>query len=169
MKCPICGKKKATIHLTEIVNGKMTETHICESCAKIKGSEMEQEFGLGDLLAGLSGFTPQEQPVAKKKEDIVCQHCGLQYEEFKEYGRLGCSQCYVDFQKPLGRLLKKIHGSQKHLGKSVLQKGIKNDGTVSKKNVLSNLKIQLQQAIDAEEFERAAMLRDQLRTLENKD
>lgn len=169
MKCPICGKKKATIHLTEIVDGKVTETHICESCAKDKSSEIEQDFGLGDLLAGLSGFVPQTQ-ATPVKEDIVCKKCGLQYEEFKEYGRLGCSQCYADFEKPLGRLLKKIHGSQHHLGKRPLKynEPQKEQGDLSK-DVKGELKEKLQQAIDSEEFERAAMLRDQLRTLENNE
>ena len=54
MTCDICGKKKATVHLTEIVDEQMSEMHLCEECARQKSSQMEQQFGLADLLAGLS-------------------------------------------------------------------------------------------------------------------
>ncbi len=56
MMCDICGKKKATVHLTEIVDEQMSEMHLCEECARQKSVQMEQQFGLADLLAGLADF-----------------------------------------------------------------------------------------------------------------
>ena len=62
MTCDICGKKEATVHLTEIVNDKMTKLHLCEECAKEKGAEMEEHFGLSDLLAGLTDLGSTVEP-----------------------------------------------------------------------------------------------------------
>ena len=56
MICNVCGTKEASIHLTEIVNGKMAEVHICEACAEEKGTEFKTYFNFGDLLAGVSGL-----------------------------------------------------------------------------------------------------------------
>src|SRR5208282_34667 len=99
MTCDICGKKKATVHLTEIVDDKMSEMHLCEECARQKSSQMEQQFGLADLLAGLS--TPSKGVVSKESEKSVlkCSVCGLLYEDFRKFGRLGCGGCYASFKE----------------------------------------------------------------------
>ena len=68
MTCDICGKKKATVHLTEIVDEQMSEMHLCEECARQKSTQMEQQFGLADLLAGLSDTS---KPAAVKEGDKV--------------------------------------------------------------------------------------------------
>src|SRR5208283_5329923 len=118
MTCDICGKKKATVHLTEIVDEQMSEMHLCEDCARQKSSQMEQQFGLADLLAGLSD--PSKAAAASKESDknvLKCTHCGLLYEDFRKFGRLGCGECYASFKEHLAGLLRKIHGSNKYLGK----------------------------------------------------
>ena len=96
MQCDVCGKKKATVHLTEIVDEQMTEMHLCESCAREKSVQMEQQFGLADLLAGLADFGAQVKDIEKVK--IKCAGCGLTYEDFRKFGRLGCSECYASFR-----------------------------------------------------------------------
>ena len=118
MTCDICGKKKATVHLTEIVDEQMSEMHLCEECARQKSSQMEQQFGLADLLAGLSD--PSKTSNSKDSEKIVlkCSRCGLPYEDFRKFGRLGCGGCYTSFKEHLTGLLRKIHGSNKYLGKT---------------------------------------------------
>ena len=73
MQCDICGKKKATVHLTEIVDEQMSEMHLCEECAREKSVQMEQQFGLADLLAGLSDFGKQVKNVPKV--NIKCSNC----------------------------------------------------------------------------------------------
>lgn len=161
MQCDICGKKKATVHLTEIVDDQMSEMHLCEDCAREKSVQMEQQFGLADLLAGLSDFGKQVKDYEKVK--LVCPNCGLNYEDFKKFGRLGCSECYPAFKEQLSLLLKKIHGSNRHFGKS--------PGEVSKpegqrQETIADLKDHLQEAIREEDFERAAQLRDRIRALE---
>ncbi|MFH0913116.1 MAG: UvrB/UvrC motif-containing protein [Candidatus Omnitrophota bacterium] len=163
MLCDICGKNPATVHLTEIIDEQMNELHLCEECAHQKSLQMEQQFGLSDLLAGLVEF---ERPAAKDAESVAvkCANCGLTYAEFKKIGRLGCGECYNAFRKYLGVLLKKIHGSCQHAGKSPF----KVTGVIKKKMDVQELRQRLQKAIETEAFEEAARIRDQIREMENK-
>jgi len=162
MLCDICAKNQATVHLTEIVDDQMTELHLCEECARQKSIQMEQQFGLSDLLAGLAEF---EKPALQKEAVLLkCSNCDLTYTDFKKIGRLGCSECYSTFRKYLGPLLKRIHGSSLHLGKSPL----KVTKALKKKIDLSSLRYELQKAIEREAFEEAAKIRDQIRELEKK-
>ena len=118
MTCDICGKKKATVHLTEIVDEQMSEMHLCEECARQKSSQMEQQFGLADLLAGLSDPSKTAASKESEKNVLKCSRCGLPYEDFRKFGRLGCGECYTSFKEHLTGLLRKIHGSNKYLGKT---------------------------------------------------
>jgi len=163
MLCDICGKNPATVHLTEIIDDQITELHLCEKCAREKSSHMEQQFGLADLLAGLAEFGS-----IKEKEGVIkikCSNCGLGFEDFKKIGRLGCGECYVAFKRYLGPLLKRIHGSSQHVGKSPL-KPVK---TIHKRSGLEELRYKLNMAIEQEEFEKAAKIRDQIKELEKKE
>ncbi len=163
MQCDICGKRKATVHLTEIVDEQMSEMHLCEQCARQKSMKMEQQFGLADLLSGLADFSKHVK--TDVKEVLKCEHCGMDYEDFRKFGRLGCSGCYESFQAHLTTLLKKIHGSNHHLGKSPQKVP---PATKKKIKDFHNLKDQLEQAIQVEDFEKAARLRDQIREMEKK-
>lgn len=162
MFCDVCNKNPATVHLTEIIDDQMKELHLCEQCAHQKSMQMEQQFGLSELLGGLAEFG---KTAKEEKENIVgvkCANCGLSYTDFKKIGRLGCSECYGAFKKYLGPLLKKIHGSIIHFGKSPfrLEKVVEQSGD------LQALRNQLQKAIESESFEEAARIRDQLKDLE---
>ncbi|MDD5108114.1 MAG: UvrB/UvrC motif-containing protein [Candidatus Omnitrophica bacterium] len=172
MLCDICGKNPATVHLTEIIDEQMNELHLCEECARTKSEAMEQQFGLSDLLAGMVDF---QKPSSNKEEEIVntkCPACGLSYVDFKKIGRLGCGECYNVFRKYLAPLLKRIHGSNQHIGKSPLKGPAKIKPAISKVNKqridLEELKKQLQNAIQKEAFEEAARLRDLIKEIEAK-
>ena len=180
MQCDICGKKKATVHLTEIVDEQMSEMHLCEECARNKSAQMEQQFGLGDLLAGLSDVGKAASQ-SDQKNVLVCSGCGLNYEDFRKFGRLGCGQCYTSFKEHLDGLLRKIHGSSRHLGKTplfFLPPVVASSPLVNAPGALAvmslptpnaeDLKKQLHAAIEAEDFEQAALLRDKIRMLEQK-
>ena len=168
MLCDICNKKKATVHLTEIVDEQMLEMHLCEECAREKSVQMEQQFGLSDLLAGLADFGKQAKE--NDQEKLTCAHCGLSYEEFKKLGRLGCSECYSAFEEHLAGLLKRIHGSNRHLGKAPQPQPAAPAGQAQPEGAVTvaQLKKQLHDAIAREDFERAAQLRDQIRSQEDK-
>jgi len=168
MVCQICAKKTATVHLTEIINDQMTELHLCEDCAKEKGiAGLGQPFGLQDLLAGLVDFGAQVTP--DKKTVTQCPNCKMSYEDFRKIGRLGCSQCYDTFKKTLEPLLKKIHGSVQHLGKAPLHEHAADTPAFKSKKDLQQMKLKLQKAIEAEEFEQAAQIRDKIKQLEKEN
>ncbi|MBI3996600.1 MAG: UvrB/UvrC motif-containing protein [Candidatus Omnitrophica bacterium] len=160
MLCELCKQAQATVHLTEIINEQMTELHLCEACANQKGAQVESHFGLSDMLSGLADF--QKTPEAEATETKACPMCGMTYEDFRKVGRLGCAQCYQTFKSSLGSLLKRIHGSPIHLGKSPARL-VKPSKT---KTELVELKKKLDRAIEKEEFEEAARLRDQIRRME---
>lgn len=169
MLCDICGKKEATVHLTEIINEQMSKLHLCEDCAKEKGAEMEEHFGLNDLLAGLAGLgaslTAAGAPAPSKSvESIKCPKCGFTYQNFAKIGRFGCGDCYEAFKKHIGPLLKRIHGSDRHMGKVPLAAGTTPKDTRN----LQDLRARLDKAIQMEEFEEAAKLRDKIKDLEAK-
>jgi protein arginine kinase activator len=92
-----------------------------------------------------------------------CSFCGLTFGQFRETGRLGCPHCYETFEAHLRRLLRRIHGSVQHVGKVYLPP----DPTASEmEKRLDGLRRKLYRAIEAEDFERAAEVRDQIRSLE---
>lgn len=171
MLCDECGKNKATVHLTEIVNDLITKLNLCENCAKAKGAEAEQHFGIADLLSALSDTEQPAQPAlpgaaASKNK---CSHCGLTYDDFKRIGRLGCGECYKVFRTSLTPLLKRIHGANQHLGKSPNPQAVdefKNNH--KRQQELDQAKLDLQKAVKNEEFEVAAGLRDKIKFLEKK-
>ena len=171
MLCDDCGKNKATVHLTEIVNDLITKLNLCESCAKAKGAEAEQHFGIADLLSALSDVeapaatTPGGPAPSKNK----CPNCGLTYEDFKRVGRLGCAECYKVFKTSLAPLLKRIHGANQHIGKSPNPQALDEQKTNHKHQVeLDQAKTELLKAVKNEEFEVAAGLRDKIKFLEKK-
>ena len=175
MLCDICGKTEASVHLTEIVDEQMTELHLCDECARKKSVEMEQQFGLSDLLAGLVDFGKQAE--GQETAKIKCSNCNLSYDDFKKIGRLGCSQCYDTFSKYLAPLLRKIHGATMHTGKAPVGAPLSTITLVKKekakvppkpKDEMQELKDKLQAAIREENFEEAALLRDRIKELEKK-
>lgn len=166
MICDICGKNPATVHLTEIVDDQMSELHLCEECARKKSSQMESQFGLSDLLAGLADF---EKP-SEEKDGVAlkCPNCGLTYKDFKKVGRFGCSECYNTFRKFLVPLLKRIHGSGTHAGKCPAMAG-ESKPSSRKKADIQELRSRLQKAVENEAYEEAARLRNQIREFQNKE
>ena len=158
MICNVCGTKEATIHLTEIVNGKMAEVHICEACAEEKGTEFKTYFNFGDLLAGVPGL---ETALGKtgKKIPLVCKDCGMNYEDFAKNGRLGCAGCYASFQKPLAIVMKQVQRSGYHVGK----KPSRIPKETRSVHDLRQLQEQLRKSIQEEAFEESALLRDEIK------
>ena len=167
-------EKEATVHLTEIVNGNITKLHLCEEHAKQKGVEMEQHFGIADLLQGLAEYGPP--PAEAESKRSKCSNCGMSYEDFKKVGRLGCGECYRTFKESLAPLLKRIHGANQHTGKVVLAalsepkepaaKGSAARTRQAKAHDVELLKEKLRKAIDQESYEDAARIRDQIRSIE---
>ena len=159
--CDNCGSKPATVNLTQIENNEMSSYHLCEDCAAEKGLEATTEPSsspLPDFLAQIG-----DEPREEEDSDNECSFCGLTFAAFRETGRLGCPHCYETFEAHLRRLLRRVHGGTKHVGKIYLPP----DPTVSEiEKQMEGLRRRLNRAVEAEDFERAAELRDQIRSLE---
>ena len=164
MQCQLCGKRPAVVHFTQIENNKKSEYHVCEKCAEERGfhtSLSKSKFSVGDLLAGMVDQTTggEEAKVGR----VQCPRCHMVYSAFKESGRLGCSECYSTFRAQLRPLLRRIHGDTRHRGKSPTHGGAQEEtGT----RQIQRLHDELQRAVEREEFEKAAGIRDEIRKLE---
>jgi len=162
MLCQICGKNPASVHFTEIHDNKMSEIHVCERCAEEKGMHtpaQQHKFEIADLLANMvDTMTHTEE---ERVGHVQCPRCGLPYSSFKETGRLGCAECYAAFQFQLRPLLRRIHGDTRHRGKTP-----KRGPVESSTRQIQRLHDELQRAVEREEFERAAGIRDEIRKLE---
>jgi protein arginine kinase activator len=160
MLCEICGKREASVHITEIVNDQTVEMHFCEVCAAERGVMTSQPFSLSDFLAGLMDFGVK---AGKEEEELKsCSGCGMTFEEFKKTGRLGCAQCYESFKEAIYPLLQKIHSSVCHVGKSPK----KISAQIKEESKIQQLQEELKIAIEKEEFEEAARLRDKIKKLQ---
>jgi protein arginine kinase activator len=157
MLCCICKEREATVHLTQIAGEKMQKVDLCEECAKTKGVNDPTGFSLADLLLGLGASQEIEQ--AAGGVDLKCPHCGFTQADFKKAGRLGCPDCYRTFADGMESLLKSMHKGTKHVGKvpDLLRQG--RDVT----DRLRALQRKLAKAIEDEQFELAAQLRDEIK------
>ncbi|MBT8397141.1 MAG: excinuclease ABC subunit B [Gemmatimonadetes bacterium] len=164
--CDSCGEPGAVVHLTQVVNNETTTSHLCEKCAAEKGVHTSvpvspSNLPLADFLAKMGGEDPPE--AGGLDQDLSCPFCGLSTKDFREVGRLGCPQCYPTFEEYLRGLLRRIHGGTTHVGKVYLPP----DPSVSdREKKLAALRRKLSRAVESEDFERAATLRDEIRALE---
>jgi len=154
----ICKQNAAKVHLTQIIGDKMQKVDLCEDCAKHKGVNDPAGFSLADLLLGLGAS--QELSQVSGGEEVHCPGCGFTQADFKKAGRLGCSQCYVTFAEGLEGLLKTMHKGTRHIGK--VPKALRQSRDLSDR--LKNLQKKLDKAVDAEDFEQAASLRDEIKS-----
>lgn len=162
MMCDRCGQKQATIYLTKVVNGDKTELHLCKQCAEQGDTEFFKDMSLVNILANLANA---QQKTPAITPPVVCPDCGFDLERFRREGRLGCEQCYKQFYTDIVPMMRKLHGSLQHIGK---KPGAVCRPTVERKkpSKLDELRTQLKLAIKAEEYEKAAGLRDEIRALE---
>jgi protein arginine kinase activator len=139
----------------------MSTFHLCETCAAEKGLQPGADTGnfpLSDFLAQVGKGVPEGISAGGP-----CAFCGLTLEEFRKSGRLGCSHCYVTFESNLKTLLRRLHGGTQHVGKVYLPP----DPThAEQQERLAGLRRKLDRAVESEDFERAAQIRDLIRTLE---
>lgn len=165
MICDNCGSGDAVVHLTQIVNNEMSTFHLCEKCAAEKGLETTPEpvnFPLSDFLAQM-GETQTSCPEPADSSVTACSFCGLTFKDFRDTGRLGCPHCYTSFEGSLRGLLRRIHGGTQHMGKVYLPP---DPSATEMEKRLETLRRKLQRAVETEDFERAALIRDEIRSLE---
>ena len=156
MKCHHCDNQ-ATVHLTQILNGQMHKMDLCESCAQSKGVTNPENLSIGSLME------KDELEGDSISSSMVCESCGTTHQDFKKGGRLGCEACYHVFRPVLDPLLDGMHAGSKHLGK--IPSG--SESRVRFEQTIEGLRKELQDAVEKEDFEKAAELRDKLHDLEN--
>ncbi|HTV61563.1 MAG TPA: UvrB/UvrC motif-containing protein [Verrucomicrobiae bacterium] len=162
MQCSICKDKPATVHLTQIVGDKMQKLDLCEECAKAKGVNDPAGFALADLMLGLGASQEIEQ--AAGGMELKCPRCGFTQADFKKSGRLGCPDCYKTFAEGLGGLLKTMHKGTRHVGKTPEALRATRDNA----DKLKQLQKKLAKAIELENFEEAAHLRDEIKQISDR-
>lgn len=165
MLCGLCNKTEATIHVTQIVNNQISEIHLCQICASKKGAGTTplSQINIEDALTSLLNYvTSEKKSKSAKESNLECPRCHLTYAKFREIGRLGCPECYTTFAEELGPLLLRVHGSSEHKGKMPPQA----NRLVELNEELHKLRKQLQTALQDEDFETAARLRDAIKKAE---
>ena len=158
MQCDRCKQNPASVHMTSVINNQRQEHHLCAKCAEEHGLLNTPALSLPELLSGFFASNPPSATVT-----AACPHCGMTYQQFRSLGRLGCVDCYTAFDAQLKPMLRRIHGTAQHNGKTAKVSGQQQQ----KRRELDNLRALMQDAITAEDFEKAAQLRDQIRQMES--
>lgn len=172
MLCEKCKKRTATVFYNENINGKTRSYSLCGECAaklREKGDLQDITSMIGsfadpfsdlhdDLFGGFFGMPTLKSAHAEKK----CPTCGCTYSDIAHDGRVGCADCYTTFENELARTLQSVHGTTTHTGAVPSRHRAKQE----RAEQLKKLKKAMQEAISKEDFERAATLRDDIRSLE---
>lgn len=158
-KCRRCTKP-ATLHITEIKAGETRALHLCENCAKEYLSSVEPgKADDAETELEAAGFGEQS---ADEPDELACPDCGITFKKFRSTGRLGCARDYQVFREKLVPLLESIHSERQHVGKRPQRQ----PAASSARQQLAQLKSALKAAIEAEDYETAAKVRDSIRELE---
>ena len=160
MLCVNCGKREATTHIKQTINGKTTEYHLCAECASALGMSGFNPFDMSDLWSSM--FETQVPDIPKT---VKCEKCNSTFDQIAKRGRVGCPECYSTFKKELLPSLVRIHGKTHHVGKvpGKASEEIKNDFEIDK------LRKELNDAVSREDYETAAKLRDKIKLIESKE
>lgn len=165
MLCQRCQKRIANVHFTQAINNKKIEMYLCEQCAREKGDfSFGSPLSINNLLSSLIGMEEPASYVQTVPKSLVCKKCGMSYEEFQKIGKLGCDKCYEVFTRRLEPLVKRLHGNTGHNGK--VPGNVSGEIKLSKE--IEKLREQLNKSIRNEDYEKAAQLRDKIRSLEIK-
>ena len=163
--CEECGVNEACYTISVMMGGQITQRHLCADCM----AKMNMNLAAGNvkhlLSAIMSAITGAGEETtassAVPEEDVVCQRCNTTLSQFTKSGKLGCPSCYTAFREQLTPMLQQIHGRVQHAGR----KPIDDEAAQRRRAAYDRLTRQLEQAVAVEDFETAAILRDQLRRL----
>lgn len=170
MLCEKCNKNYATTVIRQNINGVQSEVHLCDECSKMYNEYFENGyskmfsdfgFGIGSVLGSILGQDFLSENLLSSKDEPKCPMCNTTLNEIKNSGNVGCSNCYETFREQLMPLINRIHGKTVHSGRIPASA----EGKVSLKNRLADAEKQLKIAIENQEFEKAAKLRDEINEL----
>ena len=157
-QCSGCTKK-TTIHFTQIINNKVYKLDMCEDCPLKKEVIDPGNFSLTDIFK-----TEKEASLKQNLDEIMCETCGMTQVEFEKRGRLGCPDCYTYFKPTIQTIAKDMHYGVAHKGKRpnlAVER-------IDLNHQVNQMKEDLERAIEVEDFEQAAILRDKIIEIEGK-
>lgn len=169
MKCQKCNQRTANTHITQVINGTKTEMYLCSDCANENQelfsfkSAFDNEFE--NIFSSFWGTHPGSKAISSSPSTKKCDNCGLTLAELMNHGKPGCSKCYTIFAEQLTRPLKQIHGSARHTGK--IPENASKELRLAQK--IKSLESKLNIAIGEQNFEDAAIIRDQIKALRNEN
>lgn len=175
MLCENCKERQANVKYTQIINGVKKELHLCEKCSKelgINGMDFNMPINFSSFFGDfINDYNENFMPLMSKSNTLQCDKCKMTYDEFVSQGKFGCDHCYEIFSDNIDPILKRLHGSNRYIGR----KGIINNCKPTilekpeedkKENELTKLKFELKQMIKEEKYEEAAKIRDQIKNIE---
>jgi len=159
-KCDQCNKP-ATHHSVEIIKGQKIEKHLCDHCAVEAGLTLKAvHTPINELLTNFVKL--HGGPLAET--EAACEHCGMTFAQFREHSLLGCPGCYESFGEAIRPLLERAHeGATQHLGKVPVRAG----AGYHRQQQLRRMRKELSEAIESEDYELAAGLRDEIQQVED--
>jgi protein arginine kinase activator len=162
--CGECGEREAVVHVTTVKDGEVRTVGLCDQCAAAKGiptSTTAEQSPLGGFLSAL--WKTAEAPEGQAPMAEHCPGCGARFQDFRSTGRLGCAECWRTFEPALRQLIRRYHGSTVHHGRRHSSPGVGPEAM--RASEIESLREQLRLAVQAENFELAAELRDRLKEL----
>lgn len=168
MLCQNCSKREATTHIKRIVNGEATESHLCSECAHSLGYDGffgGFDIGLPDFFSSFFGDSPFALSSAKTER---CAKCGSSFDDIVRTGNVGCADCYEKFHDELLASIQRIHGRTGHVGKKPATVDFSPEAPKpkTKDEIIADKKKELERAVETQNFEQAAILRDEIKALE---
>lgn len=165
--CEECGVNEACYTISVMMGGQITQRHLCADCM----AKMNMNLAAGNIkhllsaiMSAISGGVEEAAANAvAPANDVICERCNTTLSQFTKSGKLGCPQCYKAFREQLTPMLQQIHGRVQHAGRKPLD----DEAAQRRRDVYDRLTRQLEQAVAVEDFETAAILRDQLKHLSN--
>lgn len=162
MLCQRCHKNLATVRYAEVIEGKVTDLHLCQDCL----AKHREGVLTGFELSGSAPAPKRSKAVRAGPERLVgergCKSCGIRLKEVLKSGRVGCSVCYESFAEQLTSLLRGIHTAMRHRGKVPHL----DDARERVRVELKTRRALLRSALKMENYEEAAVLRDEIKDLE---
>ena len=165
--CEECGVNEACYTISVMMGGQITQRHLCADCM----AKMNMNLAAGNvkhllsaIMSAISGGVEETAANAvAPADDVICERCNTTLSQFTKSGKLGCPQCYKAFREQLTPMLQQIHGRVQHAGRKPLD----DEAAQRRRDAYDRLTRQLEQAVAVEDFETAAILRDQLKHLSN--
>lgn len=170
MLCQNCKKNEATTHIKRVINGEATQSHLCSACAQSLGyNNFFDDFSF-NLPSLFSGFFEDSMLALGENRLERCEMCGSSFDDIIKSGNVGCANCYEKFYSKLLPSIQRIHGRVKHAGsapEATADVVVPKEKTTEEK--ITDMQKEMSKAIEEQNFERAAVLRDEIKKLKGEN